>query len=125
MHFHNLSLSSDDDIARPEKYRDLPERVSFEGTVTRCEPMRVLAHTWEFEDETSEVCYELTPKGDKVLLVLTHRKLDTAKVVLSVSTGWHSHLNLLEDVLRGSAPRPFYRMQADLEVEYARRLGIG
>ena len=125
MHFHNCALSTEDDIPRPEKYRDLPEKISFGGTVTRCEPVRLLAHTWEFEDELSEVCYELTPQGDKVLLVLTHRKLDTAKLALSVSTGWHSHLNLLEDVLLGNAPRPIYRMQADLETEYDRRLGLG
>ena len=37
MHFHNASLSGDDDIPRPEKYRDMPERVSFVGKVTRCE----------------------------------------------------------------------------------------
>ena len=125
MHFCNRALSTEDDIPRPEKYRELPETISFGGTVTRCKPMRLLAHTWEFEDELSEVCYELTPHGDKVLLVLTHRRLATAGQVLSVSTGWHSHLNLLEDVLTGDALRPFYRMQADLEAEYDRRLGPG
>jgi uncharacterized protein YndB with AHSA1/START domain len=58
MHFHNMSLSSDEDIPRPEKYRDMPEKMSFAGKVTRCEPPYVLAHTWEFGEESSEVCYE-------------------------------------------------------------------
>ena len=125
MHFHNASLSGDDDIPRPEKYRDMPEKISFAGKVTRCEPPNVLAHTWEFEDEASEVCYELEAQGDKVLLTLTHRKLDTSETVLSVITGWHSHLNLLEDVLAGEKRRPIYRMQTELEDEYGKQLGLG
>ena len=125
MHFHNVSLSGDDDIPRPEKYRDMPEKISFTGKVTRCEPPRVLAHTWEFEDEASEVCYELEAHGSSVLLTLTHRRLHTDELVLSVSAGWHSHLNLLEDVLAGRRRRPFYKMQTELEDEYGRRLGPG
>ena len=50
MHFHNASLSNQQDIARPEKYRDMPEKVSFAGTVTRCDPPRLLAHTWDFHN---------------------------------------------------------------------------
>jgi len=124
MHFHNVSLSGDDDIPRPEKYRNMPKKVSFTGQVTRCEPPRVLVHTWEFGDEHSEVCYELTERGDKVLLVLTHRRLESTDTVLSVSSGWHTHLNLLVDVLQGDKPRPFYRMQRQYEAEYTRRLGL-
>ena len=123
MHFHNVSLSTRDDIPRPEKYRDRPEKMSFIGKVTRCEPPRVLAHTWEFEDEHSEVCYELVEQGDKVLLVLTHRRLDNSDIVLSVSTGWHTHLNILVDVLEGNKLRPFYKMQTQYEAEYGTRMG--
>ena len=121
MHFHNVSLSSDDDIPRPQKYRDKPERMSFEGRVTRCEPPHLLEHTWEFGDESSEVCYRL--EGDKVRLVLIHRRLETSDTVLSVSTGWHTHLNLLVDILEQRKPRPFYRMQLEYESEYGQRLG--
>jgi uncharacterized protein YndB with AHSA1/START domain len=123
MHFHNVSLSSDEDIERPDKYQDMPERMSFTGSVTRCEPPHVLEHTWEFDDESSLVCYELTEEGDKVRLVLTHRRLETKDTVLSVSGGWHTHLNLLVDVLNGSKPRPFYKMQLQYEAEYRRKLG--
>lgn len=124
MHFHNLSLSTADDDPRPEKYKDRPEKMSFAGKVTRCEPPHVLQHTWEYEDEHSEVCYELEEQGDKVRLVLTHRRLDSRDLVLSVSGGWHTHLNLLIDVLEGNAPRPFYRMQTQYESEYSQRLGL-
>ena len=122
MHFHNLSLSTGDDIPRPVKYRDQPEKVSFTGVVTRCEPPYVLAHTWEFGEESSEVCYELSEQGDDVLLVLTHRRLATPNTVFDVSSGWHTHLNILVDVLVGQPLRPFYRMQTQYEAEYRERL---
>lgn len=123
MHFHNLSLSTEDDIPRPDKYRDHPEKVSFAGVVTRCEPPYLIAHTWEFGEESSEVCYELFEQGDKILLVLTHRRLETSETVLDVSSGWHTHLNILVDVLGNQPLRPFYRMQTQYESEYRDRLG--
>lgn len=123
MHFHNLSLSDAGDIPRPEKYRDRPEKISFIGKVTRFEPPRVLEHTWEFGEESSEVCYELSEQGDKVKLVLIHRRLESAATVRDVSGGWHTHLNVLVDVLEGNTRRPFYKMQARYESEYAERLG--
>ncbi|MDH3812485.1 MAG: SRPBCC family protein [Gammaproteobacteria bacterium] len=124
MHFHNKSLSSDDDISRPEKYRDMPEKMSFAGKVTRCEPPYILKHTWEFGEELSEVCYRLTEEGDKVRLVLIHRRLESTDTVLDVSGGWHTHLNLLVDVLAGRKLRPFYKLQAQFESEYRQRLGL-
>ena len=124
MHCHNVSLSSAEDIPRPEKYKDMPEKMSFAGKVTRCEPPRLLEHTWEFDDESSLVCYELSEQADKVRLVLTHRRLDTADTVLSVSGGWHTHLNVLVDVLEGGKLRPFYKMQLQYESEYGERLGL-
>ena len=125
MHFHNASLSGAEDIQRPEKYRGMPEKISFVGTVTRCEPPYVLTHTWEFEDEASEVCYELEERGDRVLLVLTHRKLHSSDFVLSVSAGWHTHLDILVNVLEGTEPRPFWKTHTAFEAEYLHRLGLG
>ena len=125
MHFHNMSLSGEGDIPRPKKYEEMPEKMSFSGKVTRCEVPNVLQHTWEFENEFSEVCYELTEEGDKVRLVLTHRRLETADLVRDVSAGWHTHLNVLEDVLAETPVRPFYKMQQDLESEYGQRLQLG
>ncbi len=121
MHFHNASLSRQPDIDPPEKYSDLPERPSFSGRVTRCEPPRLLAHTWDFEDDHSEVCYELEEVGDKVRLVLTHRKLASRDEVISASGGWHTHLDILEDVLGGREPQAFWKTHTPLEAEYERR----
>ena len=122
MHFHNASLSSKADIERPEKYKNIPEKISFAGTVTRYEPPHVLAHTWEFEGGASEVCYELQEQGDKVRLVLTHRRLQSTESVLSVSGGWHTHLDILMDVLENREPRPYWKTHTALEAEYENRL---
>ena len=67
--------------------------------------------------------FQVAP-GAKVRLVLTHSRLETTDIVLSVSGGWHTHLNVLEDVLSANALRPFYKMQTQLEAEYSERLGL-
>ena len=119
MQFENAKLSGPNDIERPEKYKDLPECVSFAGTVTRCEPPTLLAHTWDFDGESSEVCYELFAQDDKVRLVLTHTRLRDIDEKLSVCGGWHAHLNILVDVLDGTEPEPFWQQHTRFEAEYA------
>ena len=84
----------------------------------------MLAHTWDHDDEQSEVTYELEEHGDKVRLVLTHRRLASLDEVLSVSGGWHTHLDVLEDVLEGREPEAFWKMHAPIEAEYERRYGM-
>jgi uncharacterized protein YndB with AHSA1/START domain len=121
MHFHNASLSTRPDDEAPEKYRDMPERQSFGGEVTRCEPPRLLAWTWEFEERASEVTFELEPRGDRVLLVLTHRALSDHEELIGTAGGWHAHLDILEDVLAGIEPRPFWKTHTPLEAEYEHR----
>lgn len=124
MHFHNASLSTEADIERPEKYRDMPEKISFAGRVTECVPRSRIAHTWEFEGEESEVVYELEDLGDTVRLVLTHRRLAGSEDLLSVSGGWHTHLEVLEAVLEERDLPPFWSRQVALENEYRERYGF-
>jgi uncharacterized protein YndB with AHSA1/START domain len=123
MLFHNESLSDAEDIDVPEKYRDLPSEMQFTGKVTRWDPPYAVSHTWEFDNnESSEVCYELEEAGDKVRLVLTHRRLETDETVLDVCGGWHTHLDILVDVLEGRAPKAFWKTHSALEAEYEKRL---
>ena len=124
MIFRNDTLSNAEDIEVPEKYRDMPNEMAFTGTVTRWDPPHAVAHTWDFEEESSEVLYELEEVGDKVRLVLTHRRLETSDTILSVSGGWHTHLDILVDVLAGREPKAFWKTHSALEAEYARRLGV-
>ena len=122
LRFNNGSLSTLPDIDPPDKYKDYSDVISFDGTVTQCDPPHRLAYTWNFENEHSEVCFELFEAGDRVRLVLTHRKLASPREVLDVSSGWHTHLDMLEDVLSGREPRPFWKTLTSLDAEYERRL---
>lgn len=123
MRFHNASLSSKPDDARPEKYKDMPEIVTFAGTVIECQPPTLLVHSWDFEEHASEVRYELEAQGDNVLLTLTHTRLRDNEEILSVCGGWHTHLDILVDVMEGREPEPFWKTHTALEADYERRLG--
>lgn len=104
----------------PERYRDVETGAARTGRVTRCEPPRLLAYTWPGED--SEVTFELEPRGDEVLLVLTHRRLASGVVFISVAAGWHTHLGILGNRLAGRAPGAFWSVHERLAGDYARRL---
>jgi uncharacterized protein YndB with AHSA1/START domain len=104
----------------PDKYKQY-DGASVEGRVTRCEPPRLLTHTW---GDDSEVTYELTPQGADVLLVLTHRRLPDRTAMVRVGSGWHAHLAILADRLGGQEPRPFWSTHARLEAEYEKRLPV-
>lgn len=122
MHFHNASLSNETDIPRPEKYKDMPEKVDFSGTVKEFNPHRLLVHTWDFEGDYSELTYELFEDGDKVKLVLTHRRLNSREEMISVCGGWHTHLDILEDVLAERETTGFWKQHTANEIEYEKRL---
>jgi uncharacterized protein YndB with AHSA1/START domain len=92
------------------------------GRVTRCDPPRLLSYTWGSEPDSSEVIFELTPQGKDVLLVITHRRLGDRGTMVSVASGWHTHLGILTDLLNGAKPRPFWATKIRMEEEYGKRL---
>lgn len=120
--FRNSDLTENDDPA-PEKYAKY-ENARMEGEVTACEPPRLLSYTWPEESgEPSEVTFELEEsQGDKVRLVLTHRRLATRGGVVGVSGGWHAHLAVLAARLEGREPEGFWRTHTRLEAEYEERI---
>jgi uncharacterized protein YndB with AHSA1/START domain len=122
LHFNNSRLSGQVDDLPPKKYEDFAGPVSYQGEVTACVPKTLLCHTWVDDGEDSEVTYELEQREDGVLLTLTHRRLVGRDMLTSVLGGWHTHLDILADVLKGEAPRPFWRTHTALEAEYDRRL---
>jgi uncharacterized protein YndB with AHSA1/START domain len=122
--FKHSDLSETDDPP-PEKYKHMQDGTWFEGRVTAWSPPRLLSYTWgEGTGEESEVTYELIPKkNDKVLLRLTHRSLgDDPTILISVASGWHTHLGILEDRLNGVPPQGFWRIHTRMEEEYKNRL---
>ncbi len=117
--FRNADLSDGDDRP-PAKYAKYGGEIRIRGQVTACEPPRLLSYTWG--DEGSEVSFELTPRAEKVLLVVTHRKLATRGGMVSVAGGWHAHLGLLEDRLNDRPAGSFWATHSRLDAEYERRI---
>jgi uncharacterized protein YndB with AHSA1/START domain len=109
------------DEAPPESARKMnDEGALMSGTVTVFEPPFRLAFNWVgMGDPDSDVEIELAQAGDKVRLVLTHRRLATKHRMAMVSSGWHLHLGLLADQLLGRAPGPFWSAHEPLMAEYA------
>ncbi len=105
----------------PEKYAN-GHRMT--AKITRCEPPHVLGYSWGArEDALSEVVFELSKKGDEVLLVLTHHRLPNPNDLLGVSGGWHTHLDVLVEHLNGRVAPAFWEKHDVLNAEYKQRQG--
>jgi uncharacterized protein YndB with AHSA1/START domain len=116
---NNDSLSADKET--PERFKGSKGK-QVTGEITRIEPPRLLVFTWKMDPEPSEVTFELTPKGNDVLFVITHRRLPSRNVMVGVSTGWHTHIGVLIDILNNEEPRPFWKTFVKLEQEYEKRI---
>lgn len=92
---------------------------SMKSKVLVCEPPHKLAYTW---GENGSVTFDLKPTGKKVLLTLTHRRLDERGSRLMVGAGWHAHLDTLADRLEAREPGPFWDRWTALRAEYDTRL---
>ncbi|HEU4647283.1 MAG TPA: SRPBCC family protein [Burkholderiales bacterium] len=90
-----------------EESRDFGTK-RFEGRVTRLEPMRLLAHSWDWDGKDSEVVYELKARGKEVLLTIQHRLPADGGINRGVAGGWAAHVGILADLLEGKKPRPFW-----------------
>ncbi len=124
LEFHNSKLAAPGDSI-PAKYQsDSQDGCNFTGRITRCEPPRVLSHTWgETDGSASEVTFELTVQGREVLLVLIHRKLGEDRAMLtSVAAGWHTHVAILVANLAGTPPPSFWSTHTQLESDYEKNL---
>lgn len=122
LEFRHADLSAIADPV-PERYKEYEHGSTMEGRVTRCEPPALLSFTWGEKAGESHVTFELTPRGKDVVLTLTHERLPNRTEMVSVSGGWHTHLDILSAVLSGGEPRPFWSTHVVLEDEYERRIG--
>ena len=124
--FRNSDLTAHDDPP-PAKYAAHAKETRMHGQILACEPPRLLAYSWgeitgEHADAHSEVRFELSTVGNDVRLVLTHSKLANRDGMVGVSGGWHSHLDLLADQLRGRTPAAFWAAFTRLESAYEQRI---
>jgi len=111
-----------DELSTEKTPADKIKECDVNGWVTRCEPPRLLSYTWGDQSDASEVTFELSPSGRDVLLVITHRRLGDRGTMVSVASGWHTHLGLLADHLDDERARPFWSTKLRMAAEYERRL---
>lgn len=112
--WHNDAMS-DTPGQRPE---GIPEVHSLQSRITEIDPPRKLAIAW---GESGGVSFELEPKGDEVLLTLIHRRAPNRGFLLSVSAGWHVHLDALAARLKGERVAGFWDRWTALKQDYAAR----
>lgn len=115
--WRNWELAIPQEVA-PEKWN---KEFRMKGHILRVEPPHLLVHTWDEATSSAEVSFELKEEGDRVRLVLTNRRLPNRGELVGVSAGWHSHLDVLREVLVGGARTPFWSKVERLEEEYEGR----
>jgi uncharacterized protein YndB with AHSA1/START domain len=101
---------------RPDGF-DAEHRLQSE--ITELNPPHRLSYTF---GNAGEVTFELEPRGDEVLLTLTHRRLPDHDTALKVAAGWHAHLDVLAAKAAGESPPPFWANWTELREQYARRI---
>lgn len=102
--------------ARPEGFK---AEHSMKCRIVTVDAPRLLVITW---GEQSEVAFTLEPQGGEVLLTLIHRRVPDRETLLNVSSGWHTHLDVLVARARGTEPTPFWDDWLARKAEYAQRL---
>jgi uncharacterized protein YndB with AHSA1/START domain len=90
------------------------------GRITRIEAPHRLGFTW---GQDSEVTFEIEPRNDGAVLVLTHRRLEDRPEMIRVASGWFTHLLLLEDAILSRERRPFWHHFSLAQSEHEKLLG--
>ena len=110
-----------DELTRPSGQRPAgsPEEHRLACRITELDPPKKLAITW---GSTGGVTFTLEPVGTKVLLTLVHRRVPDRSMLLNVSSGWHTHLDILAARMAGEEPKPFWDEINRLKPDYDRRI---
>lgn len=95
------------------------------GVVTRFDPPRTLSYTWNHiapgasapTTPESVVTFELEPRGNKVLIVLTHGRI-APEFLARLSTGWHAFLDIMALRRQEMEPAPLQEMFGQLLPKY-------
>ena len=103
----------------PERYREMDAKGhDSTGEVTELDPPHHIAFTWG----ESEVVFDLVPRGDKVLLTLTHRKLPNREEMVGTMGGWHAHLAVLVERAHERTPPAFWDLFSRYDGMYESRV---
>lgn len=104
----------------PDKFKAMEQGVTLHCEITEYKKPYRLSYLWG--NDGSEVRFELKPRGDEVVLTLTHRKLPDRAGSVMVAGGWHTHLGILADHLAGERTRPFWSNFLGIYKEYEARI---
>lgn len=101
------------------------------GTIFEFRPPHVIAFTWIqrraqpdgsiADSDEGEVRFELTERGEKVLLTLLHSRLPTSELS-SHGAGWHAYLENLEARISGRGRIDFMAVARRVRPTYDERL---
>lgn len=89
------------------------------GVLAECTHPTEIAYSWfePGEDTSAHVRFHLEPRGEHTLLILTHTLL-SPKLMPMVGAGWHTHLDILIDIIQGKEARAFDPQFTDLLKKY-------
>lgn len=104
----------------PAGFGDTGEARVLSCKVLEMTPPHRLVFTWG-EDAGSVVTFELTPHEGDVLLTVSQTGLKRGDM-LSVATGWHTHLAMLVARAEGRTPPAFWAIWKTLDGVYAPQL---
>ena len=104
--------------ATPEEWTGM-DGATMTATITRVDPPRLLAYRADMGGGDSDVTFELRPHGDGVILTISQTPVD-AQGKANFGSGWHAHLDILEDRVRGVKPRGFWTNFNRLLGEYSK-----
>lgn len=117
-HFMHSELSDEHDPI-PEKFKQYEKGDTMQGRVLLVDLAKRLVFTWAGD---SEVSVEFVPKEDNTSLLLTHSGLgNDTDTLIGVAAGWHTHLEILEDILYGKKPKGFWKTYKHYEDDYRER----
>jgi len=107
----------------PPKTSDCGQAVRFEGEVLAWEPPERLSFSWPEDggSHSSRVSITLKTISEGTELRLVHENLLSDSLKLGVAAGWHTHFDLLGDLLDGRAVRDFWVRHAEAEALYERQ----
>ncbi|SNS70830.1 Uncharacterized conserved protein YndB, AHSA1/START domain [Ekhidna lutea] len=113
--FNNSHLSSQYEPA-PDKYKDYGDGFVSHAKVIKSEPHDLFVIEWE-----GLVTFELQQQGEEVKLTLTHEKLNDSKETrVGTLAGWHTHLDILHDLLNDKKCEGFWSVHMEWEGHYAK-----
>lgn len=115
--FQNSQLGSPPEPT-PEKYKEYGDGFVSEAVVLKAVKPSLFVIEWE-----GKVTFELAEEGEMVKLILTHENLaDSVDARIGTLGGWHTHLDILVEVVQGIEPKSFWPVHMALEKEYEQRL---